>query len=149
MGVISIGSAGRPGHRLETWRSKRRYSRRDKIGFICPAHLSESAFIDVVALFTWATLKSVLVARRLEGDQMPLVRMIRQNEVLTVTGWSRSTLRRRVSEGKFPKPHMNSKRMPQWFETDIAEYQQGLRDAAGLPALERDKGHPEPVKDAA
>jgi predicted DNA-binding transcriptional regulator AlpA len=62
-----------------------------------------------------------------------LDRALRQKEVLKITGWSRSTLRRRVSEGKFPPPQMSSKRMPTWFESVVAAYQRQVRAAAGLP----------------
>jgi predicted DNA-binding transcriptional regulator AlpA len=66
-----------------------------------------------------------------------ITRMLRQREILEIMGWSRSTLRRRISEGKFPPPRMDSKRMPQWFETDVAQHQQQIRAAAGLPELSK------------
>jgi predicted DNA-binding transcriptional regulator AlpA len=62
-------------------------------------------------------------------------RMYRMPAVLKLTGWSRTTLWRRVNEGKFPKPVMDTKRMAVWAEPDIVQHQLKVRAAAGLPAL--------------
>ena len=57
-------------------------------------------------------------------------RMYRMPAVLKLTGWSRTTLWRRVNEGKFPKPVMDTKRMAVWAEPDIVQHQLKMRAAS-------------------
>ena len=67
-------------------------------------------------------------------------RMYRMPAVLKLTGWSRTTLWRRVNGGKFPKPVMDTKRMAVCAEPEIVQHQLKMRAAAGLPALAEDAG---------
>ena len=61
-----------------------------------------------------------------------LIRMLREKEILTITGWSRATLRRRINDGKFPPPMMSSQRMREWPEPVVEKHQRERMEKAGL-----------------
>jgi len=52
-------------------------------------------------------------------------KVMRKNEVLAATGFSKSTLYDRIKAGKFPKPTKldPNGRISIWFEDQIADYQ--------------------------
>lgn len=51
------------------------------------------------------------------------VRFLRLPEVLARTGWSRSTLYRRISEGKFPAPSKDGPRISSWPDVAVRDWQ--------------------------
>jgi predicted DNA-binding transcriptional regulator AlpA len=50
---------------------------------------------------------------------------LRKPEVLRATGWSNSTLYKKISEGKFPRPTKidPAGRVSVWFDDQVAEIQ--------------------------
>lgn len=54
-------------------------------------------------------------------------RFLRLDDMIASTGLSESTIRRRVREGKMPKPTALTKRCVGWWEGDFAAWAEGHR----------------------
>ena len=60
-------------------------------------------------------------------DSAPLDRLLTVKEVVALTRLSKSTIRRRMEEGRFPKPVVIEPRATRWRESAIREWLHGLR----------------------
>ena len=60
-------------------------------------------------------------------DSAPLDRLLTIKEVVALTRLSESTIRRRMQEGRFPKPVIIQPRATRWRESAIREWLDGLK----------------------
>ena len=59
-----------------------------------------------------------------------LLKMLRRKQVEDITGFSRSTIYRRMREGTFPLPRDTGGAV-RWMEDSLIEWQESLPDATG------------------
>lgn len=72
-------------------------------------------------------IKNQAVFSERKLNQLIENRIVRFNEVVKITGLSKSTIRRRMEKNKFPKCFNISERSIGWYESDINEWLKGLK----------------------
>jgi prophage regulatory protein len=66
--------------------------------------------------------ESVETQNNLVGRVIPLTRLLRKPEVLTLTGIGQTTLHKLISEGSFPKPVPITGKVVGWVDSEIQKW---------------------------